>query len=384
MENPDTHKEEPVLAYQPVSSCPSTSYDPDNSTSGPLKDAKSWNILRNELEGAAASDTRLKGKQLLSDPTEEATRGGEDGQLLYLQSEAETIKTGRTLLPPSHCVTRQEMSCYSNSPKLMRHGDVEEDMEQTLDVSEAASGKTSDGEHEIHKGANGVKNKETGQVDATLQNKTGSPNEMRGRLPGTSEITSLGRNLASTASNVDKSFLCYPEVAKSGQKEDNDAVYKLNTLEVKNVECPPVIESKEIPVGCYTGRPETHTVNPEGALVQCEPNTLIQCDATADDLDRATEKRVDEVMKSGFEVETERRTNSGIRTGTEDEMETEQSLSDVQIKFETDRREVRELKRRDTKPEDKGTDRDESVMLQQDREHETSTGKCIIGKGKID
>ncbi|XP_034425316.1 DNA polymerase nu isoform X3 [Hippoglossus hippoglossus] len=375
VENPDTHKEEPVLVYQPVSTCHSTSYDTDNSTSGPLKDAKGWNILRNEPEDAVASDTRLKGKQLLSDPTEEATSGGEDGRILYLQSEAETIKTGRTLLPPSHCVTRQETCCYSNSPKLMRHGDVQEDMEQTLDVSEAASGKMPDGEHEIHKGANGVKNKETGQVDATLQNKTGSPDEMKGRLLGTNEITSLGRNLASTASNMDKSFLCYPEVAKSGQKEDNDAVYKLNTLEVKNVEHPPVIESKEIPVGCYTGRPEraTHTVNPEGALVQCEPNTLIQCDATADDLDRATERRVDEVMKSGFEVETERRTNSGIHTGTEDEMETEQSFSDVQIKFETGRREERELQRRDTKPEEKGTDRDESVMLQEDREDETST-----------
>ncbi|CAB1421450.1 unnamed protein product [Pleuronectes platessa] len=252
----------------------------------------------------------------------------------------------------------------------MRQGD-EEDMEQTLDVSEAATGKMIDGEHEIHKGANGFKNKETGQVDATLQNKTASPHEMKGPLLGTSEITSL----ASTASYMDKTFLCYPEVAESGQEDDNDAVYKLNTLEVQNVEHPPVVESKEIPVECYTGRPErgTHTVNPEGALVQCETNTLIQSDTTADDLDRATEKRVEEVMKSGSEVETESRTNSGIQTGTEDEMETEQSLSDVQIKIETDHREERELQRRDTKPEEKGTDREESVMLQEDREDETTT-----------
>ncbi|XP_053272666.1 DNA polymerase nu [Pleuronectes platessa] len=253
----------------------------------------------------------------------------------------------------------------------MRQGDEEEDMEQTLDVSEAATGKMIDGEHEIHKGANGFKNKETGQVDATLQNKTASPHEMKGPLLGTSEITSL----ASTASYMDKTFLCYPEVAESGQEDDNDAVYKLNTLEVQNVEHPPVVESKEIPVECYTGRPErgTHTVNPEGALVQCETNTLIQSDTTADDLDRATEKRVEEVMKSGSEVETESRTNSGIHRGTEDEMETEQSLSDVQKKIERDCREERELQRRDTKPEEKRTDRDESVILQEDREDETTT-----------
>ncbi|XP_069375239.1 uncharacterized protein [Paralichthys olivaceus] len=359
VENPDTHKEEPVLTYHSVSSCHITSYDTDNSTSGPLKDTKSWNILinPNQLEGAVASDTRPKGKLLLSDSTEEATSGGEDEGILYLQSEAQTIKTGRTLLPPSGYVTRQEASCYSNSPKLMRPVAVEEDMEQTVDVS--------DDEHEIHNGANGVKNKEKGQVDATLQNKTGSPSEIKGLLMGTNEITSVGRNM-------DQSFLCCSEIAKSGQKEDNDTVYKLN--KVKNVEHPPVIESKEIPVGCYTASTErgTHTVNPEVAPVQSEPNIIIQCDATADDLDRATEERVDEAMKSGSEVQTESRANSGIQTGTEYEMETEQSHSDVQIRFETDCREAKESQRRDTKPEEKGTERDESVMLQEDREDEST------------
>uniref|UniRef100_A0A3B4TUH8 DNA-directed DNA polymerase n=2 Tax=Seriola dumerili TaxID=41447 RepID=A0A3B4TUH8_SERDU len=403
VEHPNTHKDKPGLTCHPVSSCLKISVETDKGTSVELKekkDTKGWNILRNDLEDPGASDSRQKWKQPLSDPTEEAPKGEDEG-ILYQQSESETIRTGKIHLPPSGFATRQETSCDAHSPKWMRHLDEEEEVELIVDsenMTKAGAGQVSDREYEIHSGANGVKYKDTGQRDETLPNKSGPLSEMEGfLLLESNEITSLPRNLdlASTASNGDKSLHCYSEGAKSGQKKDNKPQYRLKTPEVKDVEHPSGSENKKISVGYHTSSPKNisvslergnHKVSPcqaetppvlgqtvteraekhhtEGALVQCESSKLI--------LGRTTEERVD-VIEVGFEVETESRT----KTGTEDEMETEQPhCSDVQQRnwqCETDYAEVKEVPRRDTEPGKGAIDRDESVMPPVDSQNESTS-----------
>ncbi|XP_071315801.1 uncharacterized protein [Trachinotus anak] len=405
VEHPDTHKEESGLTCHPVSSCLKISVETDNATSVELRkktDTKSWNILRNEPEDAGASDSQLKWKQPLSDPTEEATRGGEDGGILFQQSGYESLKSGKIHLPPIGFVTRQETSCDAHSHKPMRLLDVVQEVELTVDsenMTETGAEQMSDREHEMHNGANGVQYKEIGQRDATLPNKTGSPREMEGfQLLGINVITCSPRNLdlASITKKVDKSFSCYCEGAKSGQRENNDPRDRLKTPEAKDVEHPPGTENKEISVGYHTNlktisvplEKGNHKVSPchaetpqvlgqtvmetaekhhTGALVQCEPTKLILGDTTAYNLCRSTEARVD-VMEVGFEVKRENST----KAGTEDKMETEQPLcSDVQLRnrhCETDYREVTELPGTHTEP-----DRNQLVMPPVDSQDETTS-----------
>ncbi|KAF0029208.1 hypothetical protein F2P81_018313 [Scophthalmus maximus] len=304
---PPVAQGEPGLARQPFSSRLHTSYDADNSTQKEKKHAGSWNILRNELESVVASDGRPKGKRPPCDPAEEASSGGGDGGVLFQLSKCETVKTGSTHLSPSGCVMRQETLRYAHSPELTRRLDVEEDLELT--------------------GGDGFKG--TGQTDATLSNKTGSPSEV----------------------------------------EDNDPAYIRNTPEVKDGERPPGIRNKEMPAGCYSSSPEnipvslqrgTHRVSPrqaDNSPVSCQGEPEVEVRGT-------TVGRVD-VTKSGFEVETQSGTKAGLRAVTEDETETEQTrFSDTQLRnrpFETDDGEEKELPRRDTEPGERGGDRKESV-----------------------
>ncbi|XP_035473384.2 DNA polymerase nu isoform X3 [Scophthalmus maximus] len=304
---PPVAQGEPGLARQPFSSRLHTSYDADNSTQKEKKHAGSWNILRNELESVVASDGRPKGKRPPCDPAEEASSGGGDGGVLFQLSKCETVKTGSTHLSPSGCVMRQETLRYAHSPELTRRLDVEEDLELT--------------------GGDGFKG--TGQTDATLSNKTGSPSEV----------------------------------------EDNDPAYIRNTPEVKDGERPLGIRNKEMPAGCYSSSPEnipvslqrgTHRVSPrqaDNSPVSCQGEPEVEVRGT-------TVGRVD-VTKSGFEVETQSGTKAGLRAVTEDETETEQTrFSDTQLRnrpFETDDGEEKELPRRDTEPGERGGDRKESV-----------------------
>ncbi|XP_018560666.1 DNA polymerase nu isoform X2 [Lates calcarifer] len=391
VEHPKAHKKEPGFACHPVSSCRKISVETDNGTIGAVKEkkvTKSWNILRNELEDAVASDSQLKWKRPQSDPAEEAI-SGEDGGVLHQQSESETIKTGRIHLPPSGFVTSQETRCDAQSLKPMRHLDVEEELiMDSENMTRAGTEQMSDRDNAMHSGANGVKYEETGQMDATSE-------------------THLGRDLdLACTSNMDKqSFHCYSEGSKSKQKEDNDPEYRLNTPGVKDVEQPPGIENKEIAVGYHSSSPENisvalergnNKVNPcqaenlqvmgqtetaeehhtEEALVQvqCEPTTLVLGENTANNLDRPTVER--DVIEGGSEMETEIGRNAGIRTGTEDEMETEEPhCSDVQLRdeqCEIDYREAKELPRGDTEPKERGIERDESVMPPVNSEDEST------------
>ncbi|XP_075948320.1 DNA polymerase nu [Anarhichas minor] len=178
---------------------------------------------------------------------------------------------------------------------------------------------------------------------------------------------------------MDKSFYCSSEVAKSGQKEDIDFEYRLDTPEH-----PPSIEDKEM---SHTGSPQkisvsvergqdkvspaenpqemSHTVTEaaeelpaENPLMQCEPTELVPGDTTADNPERSTEERTD--VKEG---------SADIDASTEDKMDTEQHLcSDVQ----TDDRAVTEVPGGDTEPDERGADRHESGMTPVDKEKEST------------
>ncbi|XP_044039519.1 uncharacterized protein LOC122870015 isoform X1 [Siniperca chuatsi] len=394
-EQPNTHIEEPSLACHPVSSCFKISEETNNNTSG------SWNIPRNELE-----DSQAKWKLPLSNSTEEATSGGEDGGPLFQQPEPETIKTGRIHVLPSGCVTRQETGCDAHSPKPMRNLVGDKGVELIVDsenMTEARTRQMSNIEREMQDVVNGVTWKEKEHRNATLLNEKGSANEMGGtQLLGTNKNTSLERNLnlLATTSIMDRIFDCDTEGENLWEREEND----FDTPEIKEVEHPPGIKTKEISVGCNTDSPkkisislerrdskvshyqaentqdmgqalnetgEKHTENPQ---VQCETKFVLG-DNTADNLERTTEERID-VMEVRLEVETESRTKADVGTSTENKMETEQHHCSVQLRereCETHYREVSELPGRDTEPGGRSKDKDESVMPPVDSEDESTS-----------
>eukprot|EP00064_Thunnus_orientalis_P018935 superscaffoldBa00004533_g19044 len=335
MEHSNTHKKEPALAYRPVSSCHKISVETDSDTSGArreMKSTESWSVSRNEREETIASGSQSRWKQPISNPSEEATSGGEDEGILYQQSESGTIKTGRVHLPPSVHVTRQGTGCDTHALKPMRQLDGEEGVEQMVDsetITGAGAGHMLDIQHEMQGGVNEVAWNEIGHKDAVLPNEKESANEM-----GTNDNSSLKRNLylVSTTNKMERSF--DTEGAKQEQKEENDFEYGVNTPEIKDVERGS--ENKEITVGYHTDSPAKisisvemrdhkmnpcqpdntqilgHTVTETGEkhptkaaiLLHCEAKKEVTGDSTADNLKRATEESIDG-MEIGLEVETE-------------------------------------------------------------------------------
>ncbi|XP_069026033.1 DNA polymerase nu [Embiotoca jacksoni] len=137
-DRPDSHEEGPAVAPQRPSSCLEICAETDNNTSAAQREkttTESWSIGGDET---VASGGRLKWKQPLSDPTEEATSGEEDGGILYQQSESQAAITGRVHLPPSGFVTRQKRGCDAHSPRLMRN-EVEEEELDSEHVTEACT-----------------------------------------------------------------------------------------------------------------------------------------------------------------------------------------------------------------------------------------------------
>uniref|UniRef100_A0A8P4KTA6 Polymerase (DNA directed) nu n=1 Tax=Dicentrarchus labrax TaxID=13489 RepID=A0A8P4KTA6_DICLA len=393
MEHPNTHEEEPSLAYHPVSSCLKLSEETDDNTPGAQKEKKvteSWNIPRNELEDTVCIDSQTKWKLPPSYPTEEAISGGEDRGTLCQQPESETLKAGIINLLPSDCVTAQETCCNACSLKPMRNLVGEEGVDLIVDserMTEAGTGQMSNTEHEMQDGVNGVMWKERGHVDSALLDETGSIRDMGGiQLLGTSKNSSLEKNFNLLfTTNMDKIFDCDNEGEKLGERGENYFEYRVNTPESKEVEHPPGSVSKEMSVGCHAGspikislalerrdnrvslcqakNPQDRKHHTENSLVQCETK-LVQGDNTADNLEGTTDERID-VMEVRLQVEPENRTKAGTDTSTEDKMETELNLcSDIQREktSETDDREVSELPERETESGERGRDNDESVM----------------------
>ncbi|XP_069575105.1 DNA polymerase nu [Brachyistius frenatus] len=137
-DRPDSHEEGPAVAPQRPSSCLEICAETDNNTSAAQREkttTERWSIGGDET---VASGGRLKWKQPLSDPTEEATSGEEDGGILYQQSESQAAITGRVHLPPSGFVTRQKRGCDAHSPRLMRN-EVEEEELDSEHVTEACT-----------------------------------------------------------------------------------------------------------------------------------------------------------------------------------------------------------------------------------------------------
>lgn len=397
MEHPNTHKKEPALACQPLSSCPKISVETDSGAPGAQKEMKStesWSRSRNEREETVASGSHSKWKQHISNPYEEAARGGEDE--LYQQSESGTIKTRRVRLPPSVHVTGQGIGSDTRTVKPMRWLDGEEGMKQMVD-SESIAGAGARHMWDIKRGMQGGVNevawKEKGNKDAILPNEKESANGK-----GNNDNSSLERNLylVSTTNNTDKSF--DTDCAKPGQKEENDFENGVNTPEIKDVERGS--ENKEVTVGDHTDSPAKillsveikdhkmspcqaentqilgHTVTKTGEkhstktapLLHCESNKLVLRDSTADNLKRAPEESIDE-MEIGLEVETE---SAGDKMETEQDQCLDASLNDRQCG--PDYREVSES----FEPRESGKVGDESVLTAVDSKGQSiSTGKCV-------
>ncbi|XP_032399977.1 DNA polymerase nu isoform X2 [Etheostoma spectabile] len=353
---PDTHKAEPALACHKVSSFLKISEETENETSGAQK----------ENRNAESLDSLAKWKLHQFNPTKEVISGEEDGGILYHQSE--------------------------------------EGVQQIVDSKNmwVGAAEISDQGHEMHDGAT---DQEARHWDAPLPHEKGSANEIQEfQFLGTNENTSLERNLNLVfTSKKDKSFHCYSEVAKSGQKEHNDFDYIVNTHEIK-VEHSPSIEDKEISVGGLPGTPkkiltssekgehkwghcqaespqdvsQTATETVEKDMTENRP--LFLGDNTADNRERTKEEGI-EVMEVDLEVQKE--SSAVVDSSIEDKIETEQHhCSDVQIRqsqCETDYRGVNELPGGDIEPGEKGGDRNEYVMPPVDSEN-ASTSTEDLGR----
>ncbi|KAM7366368.1 hypothetical protein PAMP_015814 [Pampus punctatissimus] len=342
IEHSNTHKEEPALACEPVSSCLGISVETDSDTSFAQKEMKStesWNIPRNEQEKTVALGSQSKWKQPISNISEDATSGGKDEGILYQQSESGTIETGRVHLPLSVNVTRR-------GP--MRWLDGEEGVEQMVHsetITGECAGPILNIKHEMQDGVNKVAWKEIENRDAILPDDKESATET-----GTNDT----------------------EGAKPGQKEENDFEYRGS-------------KNKEVTVGYHTDRPVKisisvemrnhkmscyqventeilgHTVveieeklDTKASLLHFESAKLVLGDSTvtADNLKRTTEESID-----------------GMETGLEVKEETEQHRQ-----CETGYREVCELFGKYTEPGESGKNTDESVMTAVNSEDEgTST-----------
>ncbi|XP_037613761.1 DNA polymerase nu isoform X3 [Sebastes umbrosus] len=341
-EHPIARKAAPALACPRVSS----RFKISKETEKEHRDADSWHIPRKKLDHTVASEGQAKRKLPLSNPTEDAISGGGDGGILYHQSE-------------------EGAQQIVGSENMMQTG--------TAQVSDRG--------HEMQ---NGVTCKESRH----RPNEKGSAKELEGLLLGTIEAN---LNLV-FPSNMDKSFHCYSEDAKSEQKEDFE--YRFNRPEIKEVEHAPGIEDKLISVGCLGEHKVSHcqAENPqdisqtvtetaeehrtENPPMQCEPNKLVLGDTTSDNLERTTEEGID-VMEVGLEVHREN--SAGIDASPEDKMESEQHhCSGVQIKesqCETDYREVNELPGGDAEPGKRGEDRHEAVMPPVDNENGSTSAE---------
>ncbi|TNN72010.1 DNA polymerase nu [Liparis tanakae] len=324
-------EEEHALACYRASSGPKAGEETDHFTSDARKenrDSDRWAISRKKLDTIVALDDDAKWKLSPFNPTEEVIGGGDGGGLLY-----------------------QEGQQRVDSDNMMQAGTAQ------------MSGR----DHEMQAGVTCAKMR---HLDVHMPNEKGSAIHMEGLLlQGTNENTRLDTN-SIISSNMDKSL--FSEVAKSGQEEDNDVEYR-----VESPELPPGIEDKEL---SHTGRPKNNislsTGEPEVSRCQAgtpqtmsgtvtaeelptenprrqrEPTTLVPGDTAADNLEGSTEKRKD-VREVDVEVQ------SGSCAATDDKMETEQrQCSDVETRErqrETDYREASE-------PEERGADRSESGM----------------------
>ncbi|XP_068443598.1 uncharacterized protein [Clinocottus analis] len=332
------HEEGHALACYTASSCLKTGEEIDNYRAGAQKENRysdRWSISRKKLDTTVALDSQAKWKLPLFNPTEEVTSGGDGGGLLSQPS----VEEGQQ-------------------------------MEDSENVMQAGTAQMSGRDHEMQ---DGVTCEETRRRDAHMRNEKGTAFEIEDPL-----LLETNDNICLDI-NMDKSFYCNSEVAKSGQKEDNVFEYRLDAPEQ-----PPSIEEKEI---FHTGRPKNaislsiergqHKVShyqadtlqamsrtvtetaeelpTENPLKQCEPNKLVLGDTAADNMERSTEERID---VREVDLEVQKGSSAGIDS-TEDKMETEQHhCSDVQIKESqclTDYREV-------TEPEERGADRNESGM----------------------
>lgn len=351
------------MACHPVSPCLKIDEKTDNGNSGTQKEkevTESWNIRRNELE-----DRQTKMKRPLSNPTEEATSGGENGGTLSQQPESEMIKTGRICVLLSGSVTRQETCSES--------------------MTEAGTGQMLNIERDIQDTINGNSWKGRGHRDATLLNEKGLTNRIGGvQLLGFSKHTSLERNLKllSTTGIFDYST----EEEKIGERQEKNFEYRVHSPEIKEAECPPGSENKGISVGCHAVSPKKISISSERAdhkvshcqaensqdvqhlteysLVQCETK-LVLGDNTADNLQRSTE--------DGIEFDT----------SSDNKMEPELYVcSDVQLgekQCHTEYREASELPGRHTESGERGRDRDESLMPPVNSDECTDTGKYMMG-----
>uniref|UniRef100_A0A3B5AE77 DNA polymerase nu n=1 Tax=Stegastes partitus TaxID=144197 RepID=A0A3B5AE77_9TELE len=329
-EQPNSHKEEHTACH-PVSSYLKICEETGNTsrTQREMVTIESWNIDMNELEDVVASGSRLKWKKPQFDPTKEATSGVEDGAVLCMLSESETINTGRLRLPLSDFVTGQGRSCDAHSRNLMRNIVGEKPMELTVDS-----------EHEVVRTGRGCK-------DAALLNRKGSTNEM-GQICilGTTKISTSEGNSSSSA--VERIVDCDTEVEMLESEEEGNFEHRTDTCEIKEVQPPPGTKSKVIAVGHHTGSPKEIPVSLESGhhtLSYCqtknlqamgwtltetaeidhtEPGLLVQSDPTSLVLganSAANLERID-LTEVRLEVESESSTRAGTDTNTGPEMET--------------------------------------------------------------
>lgn len=405
MENPNTHKEEPALAHRPISSCLKVSVETNNGTSGGQKEKRGTgcsNIPINEVEDLV-SDSQLKWKQPLSDHTDEATYGVEDGGLSK-QSKSETFETGRMHLCSSGFLPGQD----TNSPKSVRGLAGQEGLEFVVHMIKAGTGQMSDTEHEMEVGIKGASEEE---IDSLLPNKKISTSENEDILfLGTNEDTNLeSSSYLVTTSNMDKSTDCNSGGASFVETEVNGCNF--SACEIKEAEHPQGSEKEALTAGNNSGGPlrplllsgdhkvgpcraenpqvpyqtvfETEEEHPTGeTVVQCVPAKFILADTNPNNLARTTKERVD-MMEIGLEVDTESRSKADINIDIEDIMEAEQPhCSVVQTRQkQCECKLVSDLTGGDTGPGASRNDRDESVVVVVDSEG-ASLGKCMMGNNQ--
>ncbi|XP_051799579.1 uncharacterized protein LOC127532282 [Acanthochromis polyacanthus] len=372
-EQPNSHKEEHPACHQ-VSSYLRICEETGNisSTQREMVTTESWNIAKKELEDADASGSRLQWKKPLFDPTEDTTRGGEDGDMLCMLSESDTIKTGKENLPSSDFVTGQGRSCDAHSHNLMRNIVGEKAIKLTVDLEHM----TEAGIHEDEV-MTGRGHKDTALLNTKeLANETG-----RIWIWGTKMISTLEGNLGLSATDCDTS------VEMLGMQEGNFE-YRPGTSDFKEVQRSPAAKNGDTAVGHHTGSPEeiplslesrhhtssdclTKTLQDMGQTVtetaerdHAEPGPLVQSDPTNLVLSANSAANLERIDVT--EVRLEGETESSTKANTGHGMETGQAhCSDIQLRkrqCETNYREAIELPRIDTESGDRREDREELVL----------------------
>lgn len=399
MENPKTHKEVPVLAYHPISSCLKVSVETNNGTSGGQKEKKGTKcrtVLVNDVEDVV-SDSQLKWKQPLSDHTDEATIGG-----LRKQSKSETSQTGRIHLCSGGFLPRQD----TNSPKSVRDLVRQEGVEfvvNTENMTKAGTGLMSDTDCEMEVGRNGASEE---VIDSVLPNEKISTSENEDILfLGTNEDTNLESSLyLETTSNMDISTSCNSGRQRFVETEVNRCNF--SAFEIKEAEHPQGSEKEALTARNNSGGllkitplllSGNHKVGPcraespqvsgqsvieteendqtRGTVVQCVPAKFILVDTNPKYLARTRKERVN-MMEIGLEVDTESR-DINI------DIEAEQPHCSV---VQTKQRQcgyklVSDLTGGDTGPGESRKDGDESGVVVVDSEG-ASLGKCMMGNNQ--